>query len=104
LQIIDDDTKKDNQIIVVTHSPKKIKLSFENSDIRSLLFSKSLVFVEGPCDKIVIRLIDSYLLIRNKGAKIEENEGYIEEDIINALRLLNNYLLLKIEFNKQKRN
>jgi len=90
--------------MILKRTTKKIKLSFENSDIRSLLFSKSLVFVEGPCDKIVIRLIDSYLLIRNKGAKIEENEGYIEEDIINALRLLNNYLLLKIEFNKQKRN
>jgi hypothetical protein len=90
--------------MILKRTTKKIKLSFENSDIRSLLFSKSLVFVEGPYDKIVIRLIDSYLLIRNKGAKIEENEGYIEEDIINALRLLNNYLLLKIEFNKQKRN
>jgi len=55
--------------MILKRTTKKIKLSFENSDIRSLLFSKSLVFVEGPCDKIVIRLIDSYLLIRNKGAK-----------------------------------
>jgi predicted ATPase len=52
----------------------KIKQSLNNSDIRPLLFSKGIIFVEGPSDKIVIEKTDAALSLQEKGPKISENE------------------------------
>ncbi len=50
-------------------------LSF--ADVRSLLFSRGVVLVEGPSDKIVIEQVDRFLSAKEKGANIDENEWSI---------------------------
>jgi energy-coupling factor transporter ATP-binding protein EcfA2 len=52
----------------------KLAVQLSNSDVRSLLFSRGVIFVEGPSDKIVVEQTDRYLSIKNEGANIGENE------------------------------
>lgn len=53
---------------------KKLAMKLSNPDIRSLLFSRGVIFVEGPSDKIVVEQIDRYLSTKKKGANIDESE------------------------------
>jgi len=52
----------------------KLAVRLSSPDIRSLLFSRGVIFVEGPSDKIVVEQIDRYLSAKNKGANINESE------------------------------
>lgn len=56
---------------------QKIIQQLRNSDIRSLLFSRGVILVEGPSDKIVIEKLDRHLSLNNNGANIEDNEWTI---------------------------
>ncbi len=53
---------------------EKLAVKLSNPDIRSLLFSRGVIFVEGLSDKIVVEQIDRYLSVKNKGANIDESE------------------------------
>ena len=52
-----------------------VKLSI--ADVRSLLFSRGVVLVEGPSDKIVVEHVDRFLSKKEKGANLDENEWAI---------------------------
>jgi predicted ATP-dependent endonuclease of OLD family len=52
----------------------KLAVQLSNSDVRSLLFSRGVIFVEGPSDKIVVEQTDRYLSMKNEGANIDESE------------------------------
>lgn len=51
--------------------------NLRSSDIRSLLFSRGVIFVEGPSEKTVIQLTDRYLSLKGNGAEIEDREWTI---------------------------
>jgi len=53
---------------------KKLAIKLSKPDIRSLLFSQGVIFVEGPSDKIVVEQIDRHLSTKNEGSHIDENE------------------------------
>jgi hypothetical protein len=53
---------------------EKLAVKLSNPDIRSLLFSRGVIFVEGLSDKIVVEQIDRYLSTKKKGANIDESE------------------------------
>ena len=53
---------------------KKLDVKLSSPSVRSLLFSRGVIFVEGPSDKIVVEEIDRYLSARRKGANIDESE------------------------------
>jgi AAA15 family ATPase/GTPase len=63
LQEVLEKTKKD-QII----------MKLANPDVRALLFSRGVILVEGPSDKIVVEQIDRFLSESNRGANLDENE------------------------------
>ena len=44
------------------------------TDVRSILFSQGVVFVEGLSDKLVVEQIDRFLSAKEKGANLDENE------------------------------
>lgn len=46
-------------------------------DFKSLLFSKGVVIVEGPSDKIVIEELDRHLANEGKGASLRDNEWFV---------------------------
>jgi len=50
---------------------QKIINQLRNSDIRSVLFARGAILVEGASDKFVIEKIDKYLSMKGKGANIE---------------------------------
>lgn len=52
----------------------KIKLSLRNAEIRALLFSRGVVLVEGPSDKIVVEKTDAYAARTGKSADIVSKE------------------------------
>jgi predicted ATP-dependent endonuclease of OLD family len=53
---------------------QKIAIKLASPDLRSILFSRGVILVEGPSDKIVVEQIDRYLSTKKKGAEIDENE------------------------------
>jgi energy-coupling factor transporter ATP-binding protein EcfA2 len=53
---------------------EKLAVKLSNPDVRSLLFSRGVIFVEGLSDKIVVEQIDRYLSTKKKGANIDESE------------------------------
>lgn len=53
---------------------KKIALKLSSPDVRSILFSQGVIFVEGPSDKIVVEQIDRHLSANGKGADVDESE------------------------------
>lgn len=53
---------------------EKLAVKLLNPDVRSILFSQGVIFVEGPSDKIVVEQIDRYLSTKKKGANIDESE------------------------------
>ena len=53
---------------------EKLEVKLHNPDVRSLLFSRGVIFVEGISDKIVVEQIDRYLSMKKKGAHIDESE------------------------------
>lgn len=53
---------------------EKLAVKLSDPDVRSLLFSRGVIFVEGLSDKIVIEQIDRYLSKKKKGANIDESE------------------------------
>lgn len=53
---------------------EKLALKLSNPDVRSILFSRGVIFVEGLSDKIVVEQIDRYLSTKKKGANIDESE------------------------------
>jgi energy-coupling factor transporter ATP-binding protein EcfA2 len=73
-----DGTKAHNIGIVLSklESEEKAKLTVKLSvaDVRSILFSRGVVLVEGLSDKIVVEQIDKFLSTRDKGARLDENE------------------------------
>lgn len=77
---------------------QKISLKLQNSEIRSILFSKGLILVEGPSDKIVIEKLNKHLSENDKGPKLDENEwSIIDMDGKDNLHLFSNLArLLKI--------
>jgi len=56
---------------------QKLTLKLSSPIIRSLLFSRGVIFVEGLSDKIAVEQIDRYLSTKNEGANIDENEWSI---------------------------
>ncbi len=56
---------------------QRITMQLQNSEIRSMLFSRGLILTEGPSDKIVIEKLDKYLSEKKKGPKLDENEWSI---------------------------
>ena len=52
----------------------KLAVKLSIADVRSLLFSRGVVLVEGPSDKIVIEHTDRFLSMKEKGANLHENE------------------------------
>jgi len=71
-------TKVHNLGIVISQfesqEPEKLAVKLSSADVRSLLFSRGVIFVDGPSDKIVVEQIDRYLSAKNEGANIDENE------------------------------
>jgi predicted ATP-dependent endonuclease of OLD family len=53
---------------------QKFLEEFDKADVRSLLFSKGAVFVEGPSDKFVVELLESKLMQEGKGMGLYEND------------------------------
>lgn len=53
---------------------KKLMIRLSNSEVRSLLFSKGVILVEGPSDKLVIEKLDQKLSEINSGPRLDENE------------------------------
>lgn len=56
---------------------QKILLNLQSTDIRSVLFSKGVILVEGPSDKLVIEQVDRFLSSKDKGACINDNDWYV---------------------------
>lgn len=56
---------------------KKAMQYFDSSDIRSLLFSRGAVFVEGLSDKFVISVAEMKASLSGEGAGLTENEWVI---------------------------
>jgi len=56
---------------------QKMMIQLQKSDIRSMLFSRGVVFVEGPSDKIVFEKLDRKLTEKHKGPQLDENEWAI---------------------------
>lgn len=52
----------------------KIQLSMKSPDIRALLFSRGVVLVEGPSDKLIVEAVDSYLAGLEKSADLSSKE------------------------------
>ncbi len=81
-------TEKDNsKIINIKQALKGLKqfeesriiTQLQESDIRSILFSKGVVLVEGLSDKIVVEKIDKHLSKNGSGADLEKNDWSIIE-------------------------
>ncbi len=52
----------------------RIQVSMRSADIRALLFSRGVVLVEGPSDKLVVEKVDSYLAGLGKSADLSSKE------------------------------
>ena len=52
----------------------KLAVKLSSIDVRSLLFSKGVIFVEGLSDKIVVEQIDRHFSMKNEGPRIDESE------------------------------
>jgi hypothetical protein len=57
----------------------KIQVSLRSADIRALLFSRGVVLVEGPSDKIVVEKVDTHLAGMGKSADLSSKEWSIVE-------------------------
>jgi hypothetical protein len=55
----------------------RIQVSMKSADIRALLFSKGVVLVEGPSDKLVVEKVDNYLAGLGKSADLSAKEWSI---------------------------
>ena len=55
----------------------RIQVSMKNADIRALLFSRGVVLVEGPSDKLVVEKVDNYLAGLGKSADLSAKEWSI---------------------------
>lgn len=64
---------------VDSHLRSQILKNLRNSDIRSILFARGVVLVEGISDKIVIQEVDRHLTLEGKGADLENNEWQVLE-------------------------
>lgn len=53
--------------------------NLQYSDVRSIFFSKGVVLVEGPSDKLVIERVDRHLSSKNMGSNLTENDWYVLE-------------------------
>lgn len=53
---------------------EKLIRYFDNADIRSLLFAKGIVLVEGVSDKIVIEKVDRFLATEDKSCDLSSKE------------------------------
>jgi len=53
---------------------EKLDVKLSSPSVRSLLFSRGVIFVEGPSDKLVVEEIDRYLSTKKRGANIDESE------------------------------
>lgn len=79
--------KDDSKIINIKQALEGLEQSEESriitqlqeSDIRSILFSKGVVLVEGLSDKIVVEKIDKYLSKNGSGADLEKKDWSIIE-------------------------
>lgn len=56
---------------------RKIIKQLQESDVRSILFSKGAILVEGISDKIVVEKIDKYLSNNGKGANLEVEDWLV---------------------------
>jgi|GEM_PF-3955521 len=66
---------------------KQLWKNLRNVDIRGILFSRGIVFVEGPSDRFVIQEVDRLLSLEGKGADMSNNEwAIIELDSKNSIR------------------
>jgi len=71
---------------------EKLAIKLSRPDIRSLLFSRGIIFVEGPSDKIVVEQIDRYLSTKNEGPHIDENEWSVI--VIGGKKSLHSFMTL----------
>ena len=62
-----------------TKDREKIIKNLHDSDIRSMFFSKGVVLVEGPSDKLVIEQVDRFYSSMDKGAELNQNDWYVLE-------------------------
>jgi ABC-type transport system involved in cytochrome c biogenesis ATPase subunit len=76
-------TKKGNATVILSvmrklaESPgmsQKITQQLDSSDVRSILFARGVVFVEGPSDKWVLEEIDRKAASAGRGPRLLENE------------------------------
>lgn len=56
---------------------EKIIKNLHDSDIRSMFFSKGVVLVEGPSDRLVIEQVERFYSSKNKGADLHQNDWYV---------------------------
>jgi predicted ATP-dependent endonuclease of OLD family len=71
---------------------EKLRGKLSNPDVRSLLFSRGVIFVEGPSDKIVVEQVDRHLSAKGKGAYIEEREWPVID--IGGIQSLPSFMIL----------
>ena len=72
---------------------EKNKISVKlSTEVRSILFSKGVILVEGLSDKIVVEQIDKFLSLKDKGANLQENEWAVLD--INGKKSLSIYIKL----------
>ena len=57
----------------------RIQVSMRSADIRALLFSKGVLLVEGPSDRLVVEKVDNYLARSGKSADLSSKEWSIVE-------------------------
>lgn len=53
---------------------KQLMQWLRNVEIRSLLFSRGIILVEGPSDKVVVEAADKHISEKGKGANIQDRE------------------------------
>jgi predicted ATP-dependent endonuclease of OLD family len=128
--LVESKEKRNNQIILITHSPyltpldeltntwrffmteggtsthnvvnifsqlkeadqKNLLLKFRKPEVRSVLFSKGVILVEGISDKLTVEQVDRYLSSKKIGANLDENEWPILD--IDGKKNLRSYMAL----------
>jgi hypothetical protein len=57
----------------------RVEISMGSADIRALLFSRGVVLVEGPSDRLVVEKVDNYLAGFGKSADLSSKEWSVVE-------------------------
>jgi len=71
---------------------QKLTVKLSTPDVRSILFSRGVIFVDGLSDKIVVEQIDKYLSTKDEGANIDESEWSVVD--IGGKKSLSSFMTL----------